>query len=176
MGPRPVGDACRQVESRGKDSGATAKSLTRDLPILATSKGSRLVNVLQLAQQFYHRKADEVVESWIGVVELIIVVGPYHTTTCAEHWLRSVCLFAVFCLLSLAWTFFFVPETVGRTLEQMDWVFKDHSNEAENDGRRAIESGILGARGRSERQNYRLQFTVDQSFARRATSLPSSPT
>ena len=39
--------------------------------------------------------------------------------------------FAVFCLLSLVWTFFFVPETNGRSLEQMDHVFRDFSNEEE---------------------------------------------
>lgn len=35
--------------------------------------------------------------------------------------------FAVFCFLSLAWTFCFVPETNGRSLEDMDAVFKDNS-------------------------------------------------
>lgn len=36
--------------------------------------------------------------------------------------------FAVFCFLSLVWTYIFVPETNGKTLEQMDDVFKDHSS------------------------------------------------
>ncbi|OLN90320.1 putative glucose transporter rco-3-like protein 4 [Colletotrichum chlorophyti] len=35
--------------------------------------------------------------------------------------------FAAFCLLSLAWTWFCVPETNGKTLEQMDEVFGDRS-------------------------------------------------
>ncbi|KJK91655.1 hypothetical protein H633G_04489 [Metarhizium anisopliae BRIP 53284] len=39
--------------------------------------------------------------------------------------------FAVFCFLSFAWTFYFVPETNGKTLEQMDDVFKDHSSTEE---------------------------------------------
>lgn len=39
--------------------------------------------------------------------------------------------FAVFCCLSFAWTWFFVPETKGRSLEQMDHVFKDVGSEAE---------------------------------------------
>ena len=51
--------------------------------------------------------------------------------------------FAVFCLLSLVWTYFFVPETSGRTLEQMDMVFKDMSGEEEKARRLAIENEIL---------------------------------
>ena len=51
--------------------------------------------------------------------------------------------FAVFCLLSLVWTFFFVPETNGRSLEQMDHVFRDFSNEEEEARRVRIEQEIL---------------------------------
>lgn len=51
--------------------------------------------------------------------------------------------FAVFCLLSLVWTFFFVPETNGRSLEQMDHVFKDFSNEEDEARRLRIEQEIL---------------------------------
>jgi hypothetical protein len=51
--------------------------------------------------------------------------------------------FAVFCILSGVWTYFFVPETKGRTLEQMDHVFKDNSNEHERARRRAIEVELL---------------------------------
>lgn len=53
--------------------------------------------------------------------------------------------FAVFCLLALVWTFFFIPETKGRTLEQMDHVFKDNSSEAEKARRHAIEAELLRA-------------------------------
>ena len=51
--------------------------------------------------------------------------------------------FAVFCLLSLVWSFFFVPETNGRSLEQMDHVFRDFSNEEEEARRVRIEQEIL---------------------------------
>ncbi|KAI9810837.1 MAG: hypothetical protein M1827_006044 [Pycnora praestabilis] len=51
--------------------------------------------------------------------------------------------FAVFCLLSLVWTFFFVPETTGRTLEQMDHVFKDRSNQQEVARRQRIGAAIM---------------------------------
>lgn len=50
--------------------------------------------------------------------------------------------FAVFCLLSLVWTYLFVPETNGRTLEQMDHVFKDAGGEAEEQRRVMIERDI----------------------------------
>ena len=55
--------------------------------------------------------------------------------------------FAVFCLLSLVWTFFFVPETNGRSLEQMDHVFSDFSNEEEEARRVRIEQEILQDKG-----------------------------
>ncbi|KAK4913614.1 hypothetical protein LTR66_017198 [Elasticomyces elasticus] len=53
--------------------------------------------------------------------------------------------FAVFCVLAGLWTFFFVPETKGRTLEQMDHVFKDNSSEAEKEKRAAIEAQLIQA-------------------------------
>ncbi|KAI4231722.1 MAG: hypothetical protein L6R40_007643 [Gallowayella cf. fulva] len=58
--------------------------------------------------------------------------------------------FAVFCLLSLVWTFFFVPETRGRTLEQMDHVFKDINSEEEEARRNAIEADIIASHHRSK--------------------------
>ncbi|KAL9000709.1 MAG: hypothetical protein Q9169_000745 [Polycauliona sp. 2 TL-2023] len=56
--------------------------------------------------------------------------------------------FAVFCLLSFVWTFVFVPETRGRTLEQMDHVFKDISSEEEEARRQAIEADIIASHHR----------------------------
>ncbi|KAI4263218.1 MAG: hypothetical protein L6R42_001629 [Xanthoria sp. 1 TBL-2021] len=57
--------------------------------------------------------------------------------------------FAVFCLLSFVWTFFFVPETRGRTLEQMDHVFKDVNSEAEEARRQTIEADIIAGHHRN---------------------------
>lgn len=51
--------------------------------------------------------------------------------------------FAVFCVLSGIWTFFCVPETNGRTLEQMDHVFKDVRGEEEMARRARIEQAIF---------------------------------
>lgn len=39
--------------------------------------------------------------------------------------------FAVFCLLSFAWVWFSVPETNGKSLEEMDSVFKDRTGVAD---------------------------------------------
>ncbi|CAM1510980.1 Fc.00g084930.m01.CDS01 [Cosmosporella sp. VM-42] len=48
--------------------------------------------------------------------------------------------FCVFCVFSGIWAFFVVPETNGRTLEQMDDVFKDNTGEAEASHRARIET------------------------------------
>lgn len=40
-------------------------------------------------------------------------------------------VFAIFCLLSLVWTLLFVPETSGKTLEEMDHLFSDAGSAAE---------------------------------------------
>ena len=50
--------------------------------------------------------------------------------------------FAVFCLLSLFWVYFFVPETAGKTLEEMDNVFGDDSSAGEEARRERIELAI----------------------------------
>lgn len=54
--------------------------------------------------------------------------------------------FAVFCLLAFLWAWLFVPETKGRTLEQMDHVFGDSIGEEEDARRKAIESDIMAGR------------------------------
>ncbi|KAJ5934790.1 hypothetical protein N7466_004337 [Penicillium verhagenii] len=51
--------------------------------------------------------------------------------------------FGVFCVISGVWTYYFVPETKGRTLEQMDHVFKDNSSEYEKTRRSAIEAQLV---------------------------------
>ena len=37
--------------------------------------------------------------------------------------------FAVFLAIGIVWVWFFIPETKGATLEEMDRVFKSHSGE-----------------------------------------------
>ncbi|OQD69454.1 hypothetical protein PENPOL_c002G09457 [Penicillium polonicum] len=50
--------------------------------------------------------------------------------------------FCVFCALSFAWTWFFVPETNGKTLEEMDSVFGDNTSSVETEQRARIEATI----------------------------------
>ncbi|KAL4880266.1 general substrate transporter [Aspergillus karnatakaensis] len=56
--------------------------------------------------------------------------------------------FAVFCVLAFIWSFFCVPETSGKTLEQMDAVFKDNSTSAERARRQTIENELMDEPGR----------------------------
>jgi MFS family permease len=46
--------------------------------------------------------------------------------------------FACFCFAAAVFSYFFVPETSGMTLEQMDLVFKDNSGEVKEAARRRI--------------------------------------
>lgn len=50
--------------------------------------------------------------------------------------------FAVFCLGSFVWTYLFVPETNGKTLERMDKVFKDRGNAEDIEKKEQIFSQI----------------------------------
>ncbi|KAF2018401.1 general substrate transporter [Aaosphaeria arxii CBS 175.79] len=51
--------------------------------------------------------------------------------------------FAVFCLLAFVFTYFFIPETKGVSLEQMDAVFKDVSSVADEERKARIERDIF---------------------------------
>lgn len=55
--------------------------------------------------------------------------------------------FAVFCLLSLVWVYWFVPETSGKSLEEMDHVFNDLHAVGEGERRRRIELVIAARMG-----------------------------
>lgn len=51
--------------------------------------------------------------------------------------------FAIFCVLSGIWAFFFVRETNGKTLEEMDDVFGDSASAEDEERRRRIEDLLL---------------------------------
>lgn len=51
--------------------------------------------------------------------------------------------FAAFCLIALVWVWFFIPETNGRTLEQMDFVFGDNQTQHEQERRARIEEEMM---------------------------------
>ncbi|KAK9481581.1 general substrate transporter [Lipomyces starkeyi] len=59
--------------------------------------------------------------------------------------------FAVFSLLSFAWTFFFVPETNGFMLEQIDHVFKDNSAQQDAVRKQVIEADLIRKLNYSEK-------------------------
>lgn len=109
--------------------------------------------MLQLAQQLHHREypplnpiSNEIL-TWNDIQGLITPPLVQNTG------FGAYTFFAVFCLLAFVWTFFFVPETKGRTLEQMDHVFKDNSSEAEEARRHAIEVELL----RAEAERYAME-------------------
>ncbi|KAL2788195.1 general substrate transporter [Aspergillus keveii] len=52
--------------------------------------------------------------------------------------------FAAFCLLALAFTFFFIPETRGKTLEDMDLIFGDTAAHEEKKRIKHIEAQLRG--------------------------------
>ena len=53
----------------------------------------------------------------------------------------------MFCLLSLVWVYFLVPETAGKTLEEMDNVFGDDSAATEEARRERVELAIAARMG-----------------------------
>jgi hypothetical protein len=54
--------------------------------------------------------------------------------------------FAVFCLLAFIFTFFCVPETAGKTLEQMDEVFQDVRSDVEEQKKARIMQDIVAGK------------------------------
>jgi hypothetical protein len=51
--------------------------------------------------------------------------------------------FAAFCLIALVWVWLFIPETNGRTLEQMDFVSGDNQTAHEQERRARIEKDMM---------------------------------
>ncbi|KAH8803545.1 general substrate transporter [Xylogone sp. PMI_703] len=52
--------------------------------------------------------------------------------------------FAAFCLIAFTFTYFFIPETQGKTLEDMDMVFGDMTAHEEKERIKAIEAQLRG--------------------------------
>ncbi|KAK5113503.1 hypothetical protein LTR62_003372 [Meristemomyces frigidus] len=73
--------------------------------------------------------------NWLNNFIIGLVTPPLVETTGYGAYV----FFAIFCLLSLVWTFIFVPETKGRSLEEMDRVFGDASAGFEQGKREHIE-------------------------------------
>ncbi|WWC98835.1 hypothetical protein V866_005728 [Kwoniella sp. B9012] len=62
--------------------------------------------------------------NWINNFIIGLITPPLITATDGYG---AFAFFAAFSFASGLWTFFFVPETKGRTLEQMDTIFKSHT-------------------------------------------------
>jgi hypothetical protein len=75
-----------------------------------------------------------VVSNWFNNFIIGLITPPLVSNTREGAFI----FFAVFSALSWVFTFFVVPETKGRTLEEMDIVFNDHSGEAEIARKEAI--------------------------------------
>lgn len=76
--------------------------------------------------------------NWLSNFIIGLITPPLVQNT---NW-GAYCFFAVFCLLSLVWTYFFIKETKGRTLEQMDLVFGDSISAEDTQRRERIEAEV----------------------------------
>lgn len=57
---------------------------------------------------------------------------------CASADLTQYVFFAIMCLLAMVWAIVFVPETMSRTLEEIDEVFGDTSGHEEHEIMRSV--------------------------------------
>lgn len=68
-----------------------------------------------------------IVSDWINNFIIGLITPPL----VRETGFGAYVFFAVFCLLSFIWVWFSVPETNGKSLEDMDEVFNDRSGVAD---------------------------------------------
>lgn len=74
-------------------------------------------------------------QQWINNFIIGLITPPLLQNT---NGFGAYTFFAVFCLLSFLWAYFCVPETAGRSLEDMDAVFNDISGAADEARKREI--------------------------------------
>lgn len=60
-------------------------------------------------------------------------------------------MFAVFCFLAVIWAYMLVPETKGKTLEELDEVFGDGSGKEEHEIMRSVAAGAATREGGDRR-------------------------
>lgn len=70
------------------------------------------------------------------------IVGVVTPPMMADIGYRTYIFFAVWCVLAGVWAFFLVPETSGKTLEQIDEVFGDMTSQEERDVMREVTSAV----------------------------------
>lgn len=116
----------------------------RSVPVHHKSQGLRSGDHVKLGEQFYHResqckqhkkRSDQVAD----LAAQGLITPPMLTSI----GFGTYVFFAVFCLLALVWVYFFIPETMGRTLEQMDYVFNDNQSSTEQERRARIEAQMM---------------------------------
>lgn len=90
--------------------------------------------------------------NWFNNFVIGLVTPPLVQRTGSGVWM----FFAVFCALSLVWTWFVVPETKGRTLEDMDRIFTSRPGSATNKGTSRAVSGQDVAGGYREEASDRV--------------------
>jgi hypothetical protein len=117
-----------------------------DFPFVAARKGRCAVDLLQLAEQLYHCESffsllgslPVAASSMANAIQGLITPPLVQNTGYGAY-----TFFAVFCLLAFVFTFFCIPETAGKTLEQMDEVFQDVSSDAEEQKKARIMREIV---------------------------------
>jgi MFS family permease len=112
-------------------------------PLVSVLKASRKHSpnrpqILHYLAQLTHQSSLSTCSNWLFNFLIGLLTPPLVESTGYGAYV----FFAVFCLLSLVWVYWFVPETAGKTLEEMDRVFRDLRAGGEEERRRRIEVGI----------------------------------
>ena len=120
----------------------------RSLPLQPPRQRCRVSDPLELSASFNQLTCNNSLSTcanWLFNFIIGLITPPLVESTGYGAYV----FFAVFCLLSLLWVYWFVPETAGKTLEEMDHVFKDLSSASEEARRERIELAIAARMGRS---------------------------
>ncbi|EYE90436.1 sugar porter family MFS transporter [Aspergillus ruber CBS 135680] len=78
------------------------------------------------------------------------IVGVVTPPMMANIGYRTYIFFAVWCVLAGMWAFFLVPETSGKTLEQIDEVFGDITSQEESEIMREATSAVIFGEGKPD--------------------------
>lgn len=118
----------------------------RSIPLFTPSQRCRVSKILSTPAQFLQLTPSSLstCSNWLFNFIIGLITPPLVEST----GFGAYVFFAVFCLLSLVWVYWFVPETAGKTLEEMDHVFKDLRAAGEEERRERIELAIAARMGR----------------------------
>lgn len=116
---------------------STMGSPQRDLPILTQSQGSSTIHMFKLAQQFvspFPLTPSTALQELTSQPSIIGLITPPLISGTKNY--GAYIFFAAFCVFSGIWVFFCVPETNGKSLEEMDHVFRDAGGSEEEEIRK----------------------------------------